>query len=169
MTKEVCGFEIGFLKQIKDLLIATKIEELEIEEGQNRYIRVSRKKSRDSNAQQPYLQSAQAAIPLMNPPSNQPVQIITPAKQVNPYDDEKKFFRIKSPVIGTFYGTPSPESPPYVKVGDVVSEDTTVCIVEAMKVMNEIKADIKGRIVEILKSNGNPVQTKDPLFIVEII
>ena len=69
-----------------------------------------------------------------------------------------------SPLVGTFYEAASPESPPYVAVGQEVSEETVVCIIEAMKVMNEIKAEAKGVIAEVLAENGKPVQFGQPLF-----
>lgn len=71
---------------------------------------------------------------------------------------------IPSPMVGTFYTSPSPEADTFVKVGDKVTADTTVCIIEAMKVMNEIKADIDGEIVEIVAENGNAVQFGEALF-----
>lgn len=71
---------------------------------------------------------------------------------------------INSPLVGTFYCAPSPDSQPFVKVGDMVSEDTVVCIVEAMKVMNEVKAGMSGRLVEVLITNGDPVQYGSKLF-----
>ena len=71
---------------------------------------------------------------------------------------------IKSPIVGTFYRSSSPESPPFVKVGDKVEKDTVVCIVEAMKVMNEIKADVQGVITEILLENASPVMFGQPVF-----
>jgi acetyl-CoA carboxylase biotin carboxyl carrier protein len=71
---------------------------------------------------------------------------------------------ITSPMVGTFYEAASPESPPYIKVGDSVSEETVVCIIEAMKVMNEIKAETKGVVTEVLAQNGKPVQFGQPLF-----
>lgn len=71
---------------------------------------------------------------------------------------------ITSPMVGTFYTSPSPDSDTFVKVGDKVSADSTVCIIEAMKVMNEIKAEIDGEIVEVLVENGNAVQFGEPLF-----
>ena len=67
-------------------------------------------------------------------------------------------------MVGTFYTAPSPESPPYVTVGQEVTEDTVVCINEAMKVMNEVKAETKGTIVELVAENGKPVQFHQPLF-----
>ena len=71
---------------------------------------------------------------------------------------------IKSPMVGTFYSAPSPDQPPFVKVGDKVTEDTIVCVVEAMKVMNELKANMKGTIAEILIDNAHPVEFGTKLF-----
>lgn len=72
--------------------------------------------------------------------------------------------QIVSPMVGTFYRSPSPDSPSYVEVGQEVQEDTVVCIIEAMKVMNEIKAEVSGVIVEVLAQNGKPVEFGKPLF-----
>ncbi|MGA7393408.1 MAG: acetyl-CoA carboxylase biotin carboxyl carrier protein [Terrimicrobiaceae bacterium] len=71
---------------------------------------------------------------------------------------------IKSPMVGTFYAAPSPEAPPYVTVGQEVTPDSVVCIIEAMKVMNEIKAEITGVIAEVCAENGKPVQFGEALF-----
>jgi acetyl-CoA carboxylase biotin carboxyl carrier protein len=71
---------------------------------------------------------------------------------------------ITSPMVGTFYGAPSPDAPPFVTVGQEVTPDTVVCIIEAMKVMNEIKAECAGTIAEIVAENGKPVQYEQPLF-----
>jgi acetyl-CoA carboxylase biotin carboxyl carrier protein len=71
---------------------------------------------------------------------------------------------IVAPMIGTFYRAPAPEAPPYVQVGDTVTPDTVVCIVEAMKVMNEIKAGVSGRVVDVLVENAQPVEFGQPLF-----
>ncbi len=71
---------------------------------------------------------------------------------------------IPSPMVGTFYGSPSPDAQPFVKVGQDVDENTVVCIIEAMKVMNEIKADVRGTIAEIVAENGKPVQFGQALF-----
>jgi acetyl-CoA carboxylase biotin carboxyl carrier protein len=74
---------------------------------------------------------------------------------------------IKSPMVGTFYTAPDPDSPPYVKVGDHVGPETTVCIVEAMKVFNQIPAEVSGKIVAMLVENGQPVEFGQPLFKVD--
>lgn len=75
---------------------------------------------------------------------------------------------ITSPMVGTFYVAPSPDSPPYVNKGDEVKEDTVVCIVEAMKLMNEIEAEVNGKIVDVLAENGQLVEYGQPLFAVEV-
>jgi acetyl-CoA carboxylase biotin carboxyl carrier protein len=77
---------------------------------------------------------------------------------------EDDLFQIKSPIVGTFYRSPSPDKDPYVKEGSKVSSDTVVCIVEAMKLMNEIQAEVSGEVVKIYVENGQPVEYGQPLF-----
>ena len=74
---------------------------------------------------------------------------------------------IRSPIVGTFYRSPSPDSPPYVEVGEAVEKGQTLCIIEAMKIMNEIESEVKGEIVDILAENGEPVEYGEPLFLVK--
>lgn len=81
--------------------------------------------------------------------------------------DDPTLHKITSPMVGTFYAAPSPDSPPYVKVGDKVDNETIVCIVEAMKLFNEIEAEIKGEIVEVLVENEQLVEFGQPLFLVK--
>jgi acetyl-CoA carboxylase biotin carboxyl carrier protein len=88
-------------------------------------------------------------------------------KTAEPVADESKYAAIKSPMVGTFYAAASPDSPPFVKVGDQVGPETTVCIVEAMKVFNEIPAECAGRIAAVLVQTGDPVEFNQPLFRVE--
>lgn len=76
----------------------------------------------------------------------------------------EKYKEITSPMVGTFYSAPTPEAPPYVTAGQEITEETVICIIEAMKVMNEIKAEISGTIVEIVAENGKPVQFGQVLF-----
>ncbi len=76
---------------------------------------------------------------------------------------------IKAPMVGTFYRAPSPEAPPYVEVGQVVEQGQVICIIEAMKLMNEIKSEIKGKILEILVDNAEPVEFGQPIFLIEPI
>jgi len=74
---------------------------------------------------------------------------------------------IASPMVGTFYRAPSPESPPFVELGQVIEPGKVICIIEAMKLMNELKAEVRGRIVQILVENGQPVEFGQPLFLIE--
>ena len=74
---------------------------------------------------------------------------------------------IVSPMVGTYYPSPDPDSPSFIEVGDTVSEDTTVCIIEAMKIFNEIKAQCSGTVTKILVANGEPVEFGQPLFLVK--
>ena len=85
----------------------------------------------------------------------------------DPAADEGNMLLIRSPMVGTFYAAANPESPPFVKVGDRVGPDTTVCIVEAMKVFNEIPAECAGRVAAVLVQSGDPVEFNQPLFRVE--
>jgi len=74
---------------------------------------------------------------------------------------------IKAPMVGTFYRAPSPETPPYVEVGQVIEPGQVICIIEAMKLMNEIKSEIKGKIIEILAENAEPVEFGQPMMLIE--
>jgi acetyl-CoA carboxylase biotin carboxyl carrier protein len=91
----------------------------------------------------------------------QPLATSTPAPVPALASNE---LEIKSPMIGTFYRSPSPDSAPYVEVGTEVNSDTVVCIIEAMKVMNEIKAEVKGVVTQIMLDNAKPVEFGQPLF-----
>ena len=109
----------------------------------------------------------------MQPVAPVEVETTVAAAQQVPKQEEKKvvqnenLHKITSPMVGTFYSSSSPDTPPYVSVGDRVSKDSIVCIVEAMKLFNEIDADVEGEIVEILVNNGQLVEYGQPLFLVK--
>jgi acetyl-CoA carboxylase biotin carboxyl carrier protein len=88
-------------------------------------------------------------------------------KKAAPNDDTSKYVEIKSPIIGTFYRKPSPDKPVFVEVGDSVVPESVVCIVEAMKLFNEIEAEVTGKIVKILVEDGTPIEFGQPLFLVD--
>ncbi|MFO7821884.1 MAG: acetyl-CoA carboxylase biotin carboxyl carrier protein [Lentisphaeria bacterium] len=100
------------------------------------------------------------------PPAPQPAAA-PPSAEDTAQDGAAKATTIDSPIVGTFYAAASPDADPYIKVGDQVTEDTVVCIVEAMKVMNEIKAEKSGIIKQVLVENANPVEYGQPLFEIE--
>lgn len=89
---------------------------------------------------------------------------VAPVPQTPPAVEEEPLHVIKSPIVGTFYRSPSPTSDAFVKVGDHVERDTVVCIIEAMKLMNEIQAEIVGEVARIFVENGQPVEYGQPLF-----
>ena len=92
-------------------------------------------------------------------------EILPPSEEVK--EEEKKYHVIKSPLVGTFYRSPSPGAPPFVEVGDIVSPGQVLCIIEALKVMNEIESDVRGRIEKILVENGETVEYGQPLFLID--
>ncbi len=114
-----------------------------------------------------YKVSAPAHLPtaVVMPDAPKPVEPALP-----PVKEEKlatNFIKIQAPMVGTFYRAPAPDADPYVKVGDPISPGQVLCIIEAMKLMNEIEAECSGRIKEILVENGKPVEYNQVLFIVE--
>jgi acetyl-CoA carboxylase biotin carboxyl carrier protein len=111
----------------------------------------------------------QAAVPMAQPVANQAVNTSAPAddKPVSNGVDESKYLTIKSPMIGTFYRSAGPEKPQFVSVGDEIAPGKTVCIIEAMKLFNEIESDIKGKIVKVLVNDATPVEYDQPLFLVD--
>jgi acetyl-CoA carboxylase biotin carboxyl carrier protein len=82
-------------------------------------------------------------------------------------EDDSKYITVKSPIIGTFYRKPSPDKPVFVSVGDTIAEGDTVCIIEAMKLFNEIESEISGKVVKILVDDASPVEFDQPLFLVD--
>jgi acetyl-CoA carboxylase biotin carboxyl carrier protein len=109
--------------------------------------------------------------PLNMPPMPNVVQGETQIAQVTPVNEAakeaSKYKEITSPIIGTFYRKPSPDKPVFVEVGDSINADTVVCMVEAMKLFNEIEAEISGKIVKVLVEDGTPVEFGQPLFLVD--
>ncbi|TRZ94186.1 acetyl-CoA carboxylase biotin carboxyl carrier protein [bacterium] len=100
-------------------------------------------------------------------------QVIAPAGAAGQITSEAqaksaiKTVEIKSPMVGTFYRAPNPEAPAYIEVGQIIDPGQVICIIEAMKLMNEIKSEIKGKILEILVDNAEPVEFGQPLFLIE--
>jgi acetyl-CoA carboxylase biotin carboxyl carrier protein len=155
------------LKEIKaviDLMTKNGLTEFELEKGDVK-LRVKRGPSGEwtTSALPPQAVSTQALPQLhVAPAAASTLAPMAPQPAAKPADSG--LGQIVSPMVGTFYGSPSPDSPPYIIPGQEVNEDTVVCIIEAMKVMNEIKAETSGVIVEVLAQNGKPVDFGKPLF-----
>ena len=113
-------------------------------------------------AQQPVFEHAPAAS---NAPATAPAA--EPAQVAAPPADNSNYITIKSPMIGTFYRSSTPEKPLFVNVGDEIKPGSVLCIIEAMKLFNEIESEVSGRIVKVLVENASPVEYDQPLFLVE--
>jgi acetyl-CoA carboxylase biotin carboxyl carrier protein len=153
------------IKGIVDLMKKNAVSEFEMEEGDFK-IKLKRDSGKPSMGL-PMTEVAPMVLPEMLPASAPPVMTVPSPSAVSAPAVMPDGLEIKSPMIGTFYRKPSPDADSYVEVGSVVEPDTVVCIVEAMKVMNEIKAEIKGTIAEVLMEDGKPVEYGQALFRVE--
>jgi acetyl-CoA carboxylase biotin carboxyl carrier protein len=108
----------------------------------------------------------QSAPQVVVTPTVQPASE-TPAPAVKAADNSGKYITIKSPIIGTFYRKPSPDKPNFVEVGTEINSGDVVCVIEAMKLFNEIESEISGKVVKILVDNASPVEYDQPLFLVD--
>jgi acetyl-CoA carboxylase biotin carboxyl carrier protein len=144
------------LKKLIDLVQESGIGEIEITEGEEK-VRISR-------------QSPGGAQVLMAAPGMQPMAYGAPgpAAEAAPVaPPEPKGHQLKSPMVGTFYRAPSPGAPSFIEVGQSVTKGQTLCIIEAMKLLNEIESDATGTVAAILVENGQPVEYGQPLFLIE--
>jgi acetyl-CoA carboxylase biotin carboxyl carrier protein len=148
------------LKALKALIRLVKdsdLEELELEE-EGRRVRIRRL------AVGPVLSAAARS------PVSPPASTVAPKSRSEAAAEEAAGFApIEAPMVGTFYRAPAPDAPPYVQEGDLVQKGTVLCIIEAMKLMNEIESEVKGRIAKVLVENGQAVEFGQPLFLVEPI
>jgi len=150
------------LKTLIELVESSGIAELEIQEGEER-VRITRATDAPANGQPLTLHTSHhhaAAAPAITPPV-----AAGPAGETAPA--EPQGHKVKSPMVGTFYRSATPGSKPFVEIGDAVAEGATLCIIEAMKLMNEIESDKAGVIKAILTENGQPVEFGQPLFLIE--
>lgn len=152
------------IKVIVDLMKKNAVSEFEMEEGDFK-IKLKRESGKPRKGETVVVQEA---APVILPAAAMPVAAApapaAPATAPPPAPDGPE---VKSPMIGTFYRKPSPDADSFVEVGSVVEPDTVVCIIEAMKVMNEIKAEVKGTIAEVLLEDGKPVEYGQALFRIE--
>lgn len=143
------AFDMRKIRQLVGLMQEYDLSEIDLRQNDTR-IRLARLMDQAPVAAEPRSAAAAAAPPPAAPAAS-----------------DANLAVIKSPMVGTFYVSPNPESPPFVKVGDRVSPDSTICIIEAMKVFNEIPAELSGQIAAVLVENGAPVEFGQPLFKVD--
>lgn len=150
--------DIRSIRKLIEIVEQSDIAEIEIKEGEHN-IRITR-------SQEPVIMQAPAmAAPMAAAPA--PAAAPVAAADAPAAAAEVSGHQITSPMVGTFYSAPSPEAGPFVKVGDKVAEGDTLCIIEAMKIMNPIESDKAGTVKQILGVNGEPVEFGQALFVVE--
>ena len=147
------------IKKLVSLVETSDISSLSVEED-NLKVEIKR----EINAPTPVIQQTVAAP--QAPVAAAPVAVDSPAAAPEKPSTDANLTEIKSPMVGTFYASPNPESPPFVTPGKTINEGEIICIVEAMKLFNEIEADISGTIEKICVQSGDPVEFGQPLFLV---
>jgi acetyl-CoA carboxylase biotin carboxyl carrier protein len=155
------------LKELIELVIEKGIAEFELERGD---VKVRIKRAVNSLAQAPETPTVivQTAAPAASETGTAPAapQPPSPSSKQGAASADDGMHTVRSPIVGTFYESPSPGSPPFVKPGDVVELGQVLCIVEAMKLMNEIESDVAGEIVKRLVNNGQPIEYGQELFVI---
>ncbi|MDZ7270589.1 MAG: acetyl-CoA carboxylase biotin carboxyl carrier protein [candidate division KSB1 bacterium] len=158
------------LRKLIKLVEESDIEELEISSwGKSVRIRKTVLDHRPSPAVPARPETTvvvESPLPPAQAPAALPTQEAAPQPVTPPAQD---IIEIKSPMVGTFYRRPSPEAEPYVEVGDIISPGKVLCIIEAMKLMNEIESEVSGKILKILVENAQPVEYGQPLFQVQLL
>jgi len=143
------------IKEMINLMNENNLMELEIEKEGMR-IRLKKTSSLKEGASGPIVVERERLTELDKKEAGESVEKIS-----------LKTSEIKAPMVGTFYRAPSPEAPPYVETGQVIEVGQVICIIEAMKLMNEIKSEIRGKVLEILVDNAEPVEFGQPMFLIE--
>lgn len=158
--------DIRKIKKLIELLEESGIAEIEIKEGEEA-VRISRMAAPAAGAQ-PVTQAMHAAAPApgaaLRVPELQPAALAEGAAAGKPKPNEHV---VTAPMVGTFYAAPSPGAKPFVEIGDEIKVGQVLCVIEAMKMMNQIEADKAGRIASIMARNGDPVEFGQPLFVIE--
>ncbi|MBU2491127.1 MAG: acetyl-CoA carboxylase biotin carboxyl carrier protein [Bacteroidetes bacterium] len=152
--------DLNLIKKLIKVVENSEINEFEYEEGE---LKVKISKNFNGLPVQSYLQNYSQPMMQQAPA----VTAESPKPAVGETEKKSNLHEVRSPIVGTFYRAPAPDADPYVQVGDSISQGGVLCIVEAMKLMNEIESDVSGKIVKILVENATPVEYNQPLFLVE--
>lgn len=157
--------DLQFIRKCIKIVNDAQIAELEIEEDGKR-LRITRSFGPDASGMSAGLPAMQQ-MHAVAVPTTPPVASATPEAPSAAAAEPSTHHEVRSPIVGTFYRASSPDADPFVQVGDTVSNGQVLCIIEAMKIMNEIESDASGRVVKILVDDGKPVEYNQPLFLVE--
>jgi len=173
MDDAALALSVDDIQKLFELMKANDISELDLEHRGMRVRIVSKQPPATVPVAVPAapmatapIAAAPAVLPAVSVPAAAPAEAQSPAAPAEP-SAPANTKSVNSPMVGTFYRAPAPDAEPFVRVGDHVNEDTVLCIIEAMKMFNEIKAEMRGRIYKILVENGHPVEYGQPLFLVE--
>jgi len=153
------------LKEIQNLIkfvAKSGVSEVKLEMGD---VKITIRTGEEGKGDKAYIQELPNIVP-----TEQPIVTatpVTPEEPAAPAEDESKFVTIKSPIIGTFYRKPSPDKPVFKEVGDIVGVGDVLCVIEAMKLFNEIESEVSGKIVKVLVDDSSPVEFDQPLFLVD--
>jgi acetyl-CoA carboxylase biotin carboxyl carrier protein len=153
--------DLNYVKKLVKLLSESNVDEIEIEED-GKKVRLVKRGGAVQALPAPGVPHTSQEVVVPPPPAPQPLHIVAPASPPS-----APYYEIKSPIVGTFYRAPAPDAAPFVQVGAMVEPGSVLCIVEAMKLMNEIESDVAGKIVKIMVENGQPVEYDQTLFLVE--
>lgn len=156
--------DLNLLKKLIKLVEQSEISDFEVAEGDLK-VKIS-KNLGQAHVNIPSFGDYARPSGYIQPPTYKESEQVSAAPPA-PVEKSSKIHEVKSPIVGTFYRAPAPDADPYSQVGDVVSAGSVLCIVEAMKLMNEIESDVNGKIVKILVENATPVEYNQPLFLIE--
>jgi acetyl-CoA carboxylase biotin carboxyl carrier protein len=157
--------EMKELKELIEFLKENQIGEFDLDRGDLKVrIKFAQPVAPDLSALSHLLVPATPTVPTAIVPSVVPATVVPQQPLAGPVDENAGLHIVKSPIVGTFYESPSPGTAAYAKIGDKVDAGQVICIVEAMKLMNEIEADLAGEIVKRFVTNGQPVEYGQPLF-----
>jgi len=154
--------DINLLKKLIKLVEQSEITELAVEEGELK-VKICKNNLQNQVFIQPRTDAAKYSHEVAGNNSSVP-PVLSDAEKIS-----AKLHEVKSPIVGTFYRAPAPDADPYVQIGDIITSGSVLCIVEAMKLMNEIECDVNGKIVKILVDNATPVEYNQPLFLIETV
>lgn len=156
--------DLDLIKKLVKIVDTSSVTDLEIEESGLK-IKIAKKVRTSQVITQSQIPAANAQ-PVLQPVSAGTADTLNKKAEVEP--TATNLHEIKSPIVGTFYRAPAPDADSYVQIGSVVAPGSVLCIVEAMKLMNEIESDVAGKVVKILVENGKPVEYNQPLFLIEL-
>ncbi len=157
--------DIRKLKELLKLMAEYNLTELDLRDEKDGTVTLKRGLPQSSLSCAPALSPAAAPVATLAPPAGAPAQA-SPAK-ADPANDNSGLVTIESPMVGTYYSSPNPDADPYISIGASIGTDSVVCLIEAMKVFNEIKAETTGTIEKILVNNGDAVEFGQKLFMIK--